>query len=378
VSISLRDPSVNALIAEHGGSRAIAQSFAWYQTAKSVAGSLSKAAAGVLISVTGGSFSLVFLIAFALSLAPLAVVRRWVPEIERPAPPVREAAAQVPERRSGVLPYASAGLLISASGHMLSTLFPLLAVEYAGLTAAQTGVIYVFAAAAAMSGPAFGWLSDNVSRRLVLQVRGVANVLSSAIYLVAPGFAGFAAGRVVDDMGKAAFRPAWGALMTHVSAQDRRRRAQTMGYMSAGEDAGEMLGPLGAGLLWSAGGVGLLLGARIGLALVAEVYTAKVAARLPTPPRLGSRRKATEPRAPEGRPATRGEAARVAPWNAIVDINAASVDELTLLPVVGRRAAKRIVDYRDHRGPFSRIEDLTRVEGFTSSRVARLAERARL
>jgi MFS family permease len=77
----------------------------------------------------------------------------------------------------------------------------------------------------------------------------------------------------VDDAGKAAFRPAWGALMAHVSSFDRRRRAQLMGYMSAGEDAGEMAGPVLAGLLWGAFGAPALLVARMAMALGAEVYT---------------------------------------------------------------------------------------------------------
>jgi len=46
ISIAARDPSVNALLAEHGGKRAVASAFAWYQTAKSVAGALGKALAG--------------------------------------------------------------------------------------------------------------------------------------------------------------------------------------------------------------------------------------------------------------------------------------------------------------------------------------------
>ena len=49
--------------------------------------------------------------------------------------------------------------------------------------------------------------------------------------------------------------------------------AQLMGYMSAGEDAGEMAGPVLAGLLWGAFGAPVLLATRIGLALVAEVFT---------------------------------------------------------------------------------------------------------
>ncbi|TMM05730.1 MAG: MFS transporter, partial [Actinobacteria bacterium] len=33
VSISMRDPAIGSLIAEHGGERAVASAFAWYQTA---------------------------------------------------------------------------------------------------------------------------------------------------------------------------------------------------------------------------------------------------------------------------------------------------------------------------------------------------------
>jgi hypothetical protein len=43
--------------------------------------------------------------------------------------------------------------------------------------------------------------------------------------------------------------------------------------MSAGEDAGEMAGPVLAGLLWGVFGAPVLLATRIGLALGAEVFT---------------------------------------------------------------------------------------------------------
>jgi MFS family permease len=280
VSIALRDPAVNALLAEGASKERIASAFAWYQTAKSVAGSLGKVLAGLAIAVTASSWSLVFGLAFLLSALPAYVVVRYVREPDRgpapapePTPAAPESAKPEPGGRSGIMRFAGVGFAISGTGHMLSTLFPVLAVEYAGLSAAQAGLLYSVSAAVALSGPAFGWLSDNVSRRLVLQLRGAANVASSALYLVAPGLAGFAVGKAVDDAGKAAFRPAWGALMAHVSSFDRRRRAQLMGYMSAGEDAGEMAGPVLAGLLWGAFGAPVLLATRIGLALGAEVFT---------------------------------------------------------------------------------------------------------
>src|SRR5919198_1934426 len=80
LSMSLRDPSANALIAEHGGEKSVASAFAWYQTARTVAGSASKALAGILLTVTAANYSLVFFLAFALSVLPLLVVGRYVKE----------------------------------------------------------------------------------------------------------------------------------------------------------------------------------------------------------------------------------------------------------------------------------------------------------
>jgi MFS family permease len=281
VSIALRDPSANVLIAEQGGKKAVASAFAWYQTAKSLAGTLGKAGAGVLLALTASSFSTVFVVAFLLSALPVVVVARFVrePKPQASAQAEEEARADaIPPPR--MLPFAGVGFLISGTAYMLANLFPILAVEYAGLTTAQAGLVYLIAPIMILTGPAFGWLSDNVSRRLVLSLRSVANVASSALYLVAPNFAGVAFARAVDDLGKAAFRPAWGALMTQVAGFDRRRRARTMGSMSAGEDAGEFAGPILAGFLWSTWGVPVLLAVRIALAVVTEIYTLVLTASL--------------------------------------------------------------------------------------------------
>src|SRR3989441_1247863 len=80
LSMSLRDPSANALIAEHGGEKSVASAFAWYQTARTVAGSVSKAFAGILLTLTAANYPLVFFVAFALSVLPLLVVARYVKE----------------------------------------------------------------------------------------------------------------------------------------------------------------------------------------------------------------------------------------------------------------------------------------------------------
>ena len=279
-SMSLRDPAANALIAEHGGKKSIASAFAWYQTAKSVAGSASKAVAGILLTYTAGSFGLVFGAAFALSLLPLLFVSRYVADSPRHAadtpppemapPPSREDART---RRGRITSLIGLGFLISSTAEMLGGLFPIIAKEYGGLTEAQTGLIYTVSTIVAMcAGPAFGWLADNVNHRVVLMCRSAANGVSALLYLFAPGFAGIASARTLDDAGKAAFRPAWGALMADVTDGDKRTRARTMGLLTVGDDAGEIVAPIAAGLLWSAYGLGAVLTVRVGLALVTEVY----------------------------------------------------------------------------------------------------------
>jgi MFS family permease len=175
VSISLRDPSVNALIAEHGGKRAIASAFAWYQTAKSVAGAIGKASAGILLTLTASNFSVLFLVAFVLSVLPVVVVARWVREpaadVERTLAELEVSADRVetehPQPRPPIARFAGLGFLTSGTAYMLANLFPIFAVEYAGLTEAETGLIYTISIVVVLSGPVFGWLSDHVSHKLV-------------------------------------------------------------------------------------------------------------------------------------------------------------------------------------------------------------------
>lgn len=280
VSISLRDPPANVLIAEHGGKKAVATAFAWYQTAKSLAGNAGKASAGILLTLTAANYTFVFLLAFVLSALPIFIVLRYIKEPRDgeseqehvPVAAAERAQARASTRTPRVLPFMGLGFMISSTAYMLANLFPVFAVEYAGLSEAQAGLVYVVSIVVVLSGPAFGWLSDNVSRNLVLSVRSVANVLSSAVYLVAPNLAGVMIGRAIDDTGKAAFRPAWGSVMAHVAGFNRQRRARTMGALSSGEDAGEIAGPVLAGLLWSIWGVPVLLAVRIGLAVMTEAY----------------------------------------------------------------------------------------------------------
>src|SRR6266496_4132978 len=288
VSQAMRDPALNALLAEHGGQKRIAAAFGWYSTAKSVGGSLGSEVAGILLGLTASNYSLVFIVAFVLSILPVFIVGRYVQETSttsessgrRPEPVGAEPGTGFPGQNiTGsassrvIFSYIVLGTLISGTAQMLRGLLPILATQYAGLSEAETGVVYTASTLGVMfSGPLFGWLSDNVSQKLVLMVRGIANTLSSILFIVLPNLAGITLGKVVDDVGKAAFKPAWGALMADVSSLEKKRRTQIISLMCLAEDAGEVGGPIVAGFLWSVWGVPVVLGVRILLALITEIY----------------------------------------------------------------------------------------------------------
>lgn len=293
-SKALRDPAANALIAEHGGKKAIASAFAWYHTAKIVAGSLGKAIAGVLLTATADNFPFAFNIAFWLSLLPLySVIRYLKPDrkvdekigkeqssvkIESDTselPTISEIVEPAPtNNKSLIISFSILSFAINGTAEMLRGLFPILATEYAGLTEAQTGLIYLVSTVIVLvSGPIFGWLADRGRQEVVLLVRSFGNIVSSILYIVAPNLAGFTVGKLSDDAGKGAFRPVWGAIMAQVSEYAPQRRAQTMSWMLMGEDAGAIAGPILAGLLWNTWGLTAMLSVRVVLAIATEIYT---------------------------------------------------------------------------------------------------------
>jgi MFS family permease len=289
LSKSVRGPSADSLIVEHSKRNGIGSAFAWYSTAKSVAGSLGKGAAGILLTLTASDYFLVFILAGLISASSLVVVSRFVREMRSPDLP-NQHPARAPEPAGAVseaiensgkprffltlLPFIGFGCFMSGIGHMVDALFPILAVEYAGMSEAEVGIVYMAATAVVLlAGPVWGWLSDHLSRRMVLLSAGIGNGLASAIFLAFPFPLGMAAGRMVDDVGKAALRPAWGTLMGQLISLNPGRRGAVVGYMGMGKDAGEMAGPIIASLIWAWWGIPILLGVRIALAIGAEMYS---------------------------------------------------------------------------------------------------------
>jgi MFS family permease len=273
---ALRDPPLNAVIADAGGSKKVASMFSWYHTAKNVAASLGRAAAGIMLALGPGAgnkdYQRVFLVAFGLSLLPLGVVLRYL----KPAPRDHASSGATGASARGgsrVLRFTILGFLFGTTAGMLN-LFPAIATVYFHLGPAQIGLIMLGSAVVVIvAGPAFGWLADHGSRTLVLMIRGFANITSSLMYLVFPSFWGVGASKLVDDTGKAAFRPAWGSVMAEVASEQPHRRARVMAFIDVGEDAGDAAGPILAGWLLVLGGLPLMLGVRCGLAAVTEVWT---------------------------------------------------------------------------------------------------------
>jgi DNA uptake protein ComE-like DNA-binding protein len=57
-----------------------------------------------------------------------------------------------------------------------------------------------------------------------------------------------------------------------------------------------------------------------------------------------------------------------------VNLNTASVQDLTGLPAIGDVLANRIVEYRAKHGPFRRPQDIIIIEGFSENKYRAIAE----
>lgn len=269
-----RDPASAILIAEHGAAGKMASAFAWYGTAREVGAALGFFIAGMLLTVTQDNYPVVFLFSVAASTLSLILAVIYVKEHRAPAAH-NPGTDQSPDAAAPLawLYYALFGVMAAITGSMVTHLFPIIATEVGHLSKAQTGLIFMISTLVIIiAGPFFGWLSDHVSRSLVLSLRAVANALSSILYLLTANFTGITAARLFDDAGKAAFRPAWGALMAQLAETKRQSRGKSIAYLDTAQSVGEAAGPLLAGLLWDHWGIIWLFAVRLLLSLITEIY----------------------------------------------------------------------------------------------------------
>jgi MFS family permease len=65
--------------------------------------------------------------------------------------------------------------------------------------------------------------------------------------------------------------PAWASAITDIAAKDPPRKGRRLGTLDAMQEIGEIAGPALAGILWQTGGVFVLFGVRIAIAIIAEI-----------------------------------------------------------------------------------------------------------
>lgn len=57
---------------------------------------------------------------------------------------------------------------------------------------------------------------------------------------------------------------------------------------------------------------------------------------------------------------------------AAININTASVEELTRIPHVGEKVASKIIEHREQNGPFRRVEHLMLIQGISDKRFRKI------
>lgn len=311
-----RDPASISLIARQSNLR-LGRAFSATIGARDLGNVLAGVLAGGILVVTGGSFKVLWAVVAVLAVIPVVAVHRWVApddvgsvDVDAEPKPVAEPAVAPPATQvlvgparsisaSQTKPYpaptpeapdaedpmdldaarrrlrliGALGLFAGLTAHMTHGLFQVYATEVGGLSPGQVGLIYSLSVLTLLvTGPAFGWAADRFGTGPLLPVRGLANALSSMLYLVAPSFAGILAARFVDDTGKAAFRPTWGTLMASIARSPGANRSRAMANVDTLLSIGEALGPVLAGILWSWQGVVALFAVRAFLGLATELF----------------------------------------------------------------------------------------------------------
>lgn len=232
----------------------------------------------------------IFLVSTFLSLGSLILVHFFIQEKKKEKKDKKEKKGKpggmtsqldAPLQQPNVWSFALLGTALTAPAYMVTgEFFTILAVKLE-VTAGALGWIKLLAETVTplLFGPFFGWLADRIGAGKVIALRSVANLLTSFMFWITPWFAGTALlglmmglARGVDEIGKAAFKPTWGAISAKISSFNLTTRSKTMGILEGGVDASDLVFPQVAGIMLQYLSLGPLMLVRGVLALVAEVY----------------------------------------------------------------------------------------------------------
>lgn len=230
----------------------------------------------------------IFAVSTILSVFSLVLVQVFVKEKKKvkqkdksgkPGSPKR--LTEVHQAQPNVWSFALLGAALTAPAYMVTgEFFVVLAVKLE-VTPYALGWIKIVAETIIplVFGPSFGWLADRIGAGKVIALRSIANLVTSLLFWITPWFAGtiflglmMGLARAVDEIGKAAFKPTWGAIAAKVSSFNLATRSKTMGIMEGGVDASDLTFPVLAGLLLQYFSLGALMAARAVLAIIAELY----------------------------------------------------------------------------------------------------------
>ncbi|MGH9753780.1 MAG: MFS transporter [Blastocatellia bacterium] len=231
---------------------------------------------------------IIFLVSTILSLISLILVQIFIREKKKEKKKEKKEKSSAvsgyldaPARQPNVWAFSLLGMALTAPAYMVTGEFFTILAFKLEVTAGALAWIKILAETVTplLFGPFFGWLADRIGAGKVIALRSLANLVTSALFWITPWFVGTAMlgvmmglARGIDEVGKAAFKPTWGAIAAKVSSFNLARRGKTMGILEGGVDASDLVFPQIAGLMLHYLSLGPLMLARAVLALVAEVY----------------------------------------------------------------------------------------------------------
>ncbi len=241
----------------------------------------------VAIAPLKRTLNVIFWVSTLFSLFSLILVAVFIKEKKKEKKDKKDkekakaGALDAPQQQPNVYAFALLGAALTAPAYMVTgEFFTLLAIKL-NVTAGQLSGIKLFAETLIplFFGPFFGWVADRIGPGKVIALRSIANLITSVLFWWVPSFAGTAllgtmigTARAIDEIGKAAFKPTWGAIAAKVSSYNLSSRSKTMGILEGGVDASDLIFPQLAGLLLAKLGIGPLMLVRAILAIVSEIY----------------------------------------------------------------------------------------------------------